>query len=202
MKKYSDYNIIPLGDHCGIPIILNQLKIRHSSYPFDWVTNKDQLYDSNIIYNIQLINELYTLDNIDNVDNIVNKYIGDAFLNNKLNSITNIWFPHDSDNIINNFEKYKRRFIKLKQDLYKKNIFILLTRHYYIEEDIFTKNIKQLLNYNSESVILFISGINHAYFENINNNNIIFKYIKYDSMKDYEYTIFRPNITNYLLSLI
>ena len=29
----------------------------------------------------------------------------------------------------------KRRFIRLKEDLSKKNIFILLTRHYYIEKN-------------------------------------------------------------------
>ena len=75
--KYSEYNIIPIGDHCAIAIILKELNLRKNSYPFDWVTKLDHLYDTNIIYNIQLINEINLSDN---VDDIVKKYIGNAFL--------------------------------------------------------------------------------------------------------------------------
>lgn len=201
MGKYSDYNIIPIGDHCAISIILSELKLRKQSYPFDWVTKVDQLYDTNIIYNIQIINELKLSEN---VDDIIKKYIGNAFDNEKTNSINNIWFPHDTENISDIFEKYKRRFIRLKLDLTKKNIFILLTRHYYIEEDIFQKIMEQLLNYNSDSIILFISGTNHTYFENMNYSNVIFKYIEYDISKiyNYDYSTFRPNITTFLSDLL
>jgi hypothetical protein len=197
MKKYSDNNIIPIGDHCAISIILKELNLRTCSYPFDWITKVDQLYDTNIMYNISLIHELSITDDI---DDIVKKYIGDAFENNKTNSLTNIWFPHDTENIDVIYEKYKRRFIRLKSDLYKKNIFILLTRNYYIEKDIFEQIIKQLLNYNNDSIILFISGTNHEYFDYINNKNVIFKYIEYDVSKfyDYDYTSFRPNIKIFL----
>lgn len=201
MGKYSDYNIIPIGDHCSISIILQELNLRKQSYPFDWVTKIDQVYDTNIIYNIQIINELKSSDN---VDDIVKKYIGNAFDNEKINSINNIWFPHDTENIPDIFEKYKRRFIRLKIDLNKKNIFILITRHYYIEEDIFQKIIEQLLNYNNDSIILFISGTNHTYFENINYSNVIFKYIEYDISKfyHYDYSTFRPNIKIFLSDFI
>lgn len=197
MKKYSDYNIIPIGDHCAISIILKELNLRKQSYPFDWVSKLEQVHATNIIYNIQLINEL---NSTDNVNDIVDKYIGNAFNNEKTNSNNNIWFPHDNENITDIFEKYKRRFIRLKLDLTKKNIFILITRHYYIEKDIFQKIIEQLLNYNSESIILFISGTNHAYFDDIKSSNVIFKYIEYDISKyyDYDYTTFRPNIKLFL----
>lgn len=197
MNKYSDYNIISLGDHCAIPMILKQLNLRKNSYPFDWVTNKNQ-YDTNIIYNIQLINELSSSDNI---DNIVKKYIGNICNNNEyLNINNNIWFPYDIENITDVFQKYKRRFTRLKNDLDKKNVFILLTRFYYIEKNIFEQIIEILLNYNSNSIILFISGINHTYFENINNKNVIFKYIYYDITQyyNYDYTSFRPNIKTFL----
>lgn len=201
MGKYSDYNIIPIGDHCAISIILSELKLRKQSYPFDWVTKVDQLYDTNIIYNIQIINELKLSEN---VDDIIKKYIGNAFDNEKTNSINNIWFPHDNENISDIFEKYKRRFIRLKLDLSKKNIFILLTRHYYIEDDIFQKIMEQLLNYNSDSIILFISGTNHTYFENMNYSNVIFKYIEYDISKiyNYDYSTFRPNIATFLSDML
>ena len=198
--KYSDYNIIPIGDHCIISMILKELNLRKQSYPFDWVSNIEQLYDTNIIYNIEIINELKMTDN---VDNIVEKYIGNAFYNNKININNNIWFPHDNENITDIMEKYKRRFIRLKIDLNKKNIFILVTRYYYIEKEIFQKILEQLLNYNNESIILFISGTNHKYFENTKYSNVIFKYIKYDVMKfhDYDYTTFRPNVKMFLTDL-
>ena len=198
MGKYSDYNIIPIGDHCAISIILKELNLRKQSYPFDWVSNIEQLYDTNIIYNIKIISQLKSSDNI---DDIVKEYIGDAFDNDKkINSINNIWFPHDNENTTDNFEKYKRRFIRLKEDLNKKNIYILLTRHYYIEKTIFDKILEQLLSQNSDSIILFISGTNHIYFDNIQYSNVIFKHIEYDTSHFYnfDYTTFRPNIKIFL----
>ena len=89
-----------------------------------------------------------------------------------------------------------------KCDLYKINIFILLTRHYYIEKSILEQIIEQLLNYNRDSIILFISGTNHQYIENMNNKNVIFTYIEYDISKfyDYDYTTFRPNMKIFLES--
>lgn len=201
MGKYSDYNIIPIGDYCVISIILKELNLRKQSYPFDWVTKIDQVYDTNIIYNIQIITELKSTDNV--VD-IVKKYIGNAFDNKKTNSINNILFPHDTENITDIFEKYNRRFIRLKLDLNKKNVFILVTRHYYIEEDIFKKISEQLLSYNNESIILFISGTDHTYFENMNHSNVIFKYIEYDISKfyQYDYSVFRPNIKKFLCDFL
>jgi hypothetical protein len=203
MGHYSDYNIIPIGDHCAIPMILKELNVRNASYPFDWVTKIDHLHDTNINYNIQLINELTSSDN---VDDIVKKYIGDAFdtTASRVNTANNIWFPHDTENNVDIFEKYKRRFNRLKQDLPKKNMFVLLTRHYYIEQDIFKQIIDNLLKYNSESIILFISGTRHTYFESSNYTNVIFKYIDYDISQfyEYDYSEFRPNIKIFLADLL
>ena len=84
-------------------------------------------------------------------------------------------------------------------------MFILVTRHYYIEKDIFQKILEQLLNYNnSDSIILFISGTNHTYFENMNYSNVIFKYIEYDISKfyHYDYSTFRPNIKIFLSNFL
>ena len=113
-------------------------------------------------------------------------------------------FPHESENVVNTIEKYERRFNRLKQDLYEKNIFILLTRHYYINDNEFQKIIDSLLGYNNESIILFISGTNHEYFKNIKYKNVIFKHIHYDISKlyDYDYTSFRPNIKTFLMELL
>ena len=199
---YSDYNIIPIGDHCAISMLLKELKLRKQSYPFDWVSTPNQPIDTNIIYNLKIISQLKMLDN---VDDIIKTYIGDAFDNDKkINSINNIWFPHDSTNKTETFEKYKRRFIRLKEDLSKKNIFILLTRHYYIEKQVFEQISEQLLGYNSDSIILFISGTDHTYFDNIKYPNIIFKHIEYDISKfyNYDYTSFRPNIKIFLSNFL
>lgn len=201
MGIYSDYNIIPIGDHCVIAIILKELGLRKQSYPFDWITNKEQLYDTNIMHNIQIIDELATSDN---VNTIVRKYIGNAFTNNNINSVNNIWFPHDTERIPDIFEKYKRRFIRLKQDLCKKNVFIIVTRYYYIPQDTFRHILERLLIYNSNSIILFISGINHTYFENGKYANVTFKYIEYDISQfyDYDYSTFRPNVKKFLSNFL
>ena len=199
-KKYEDYNIIPIGDHCAIPEILKEINLRLKSYPFDWVTKIDHLYDTNIMYNIGLINQLKD----DTIKNIVKTYIGDAFEDEKkVNKNNNIWFPHD-ENITNTIEKYERRFNRLKEDLHKKNIFMLLTRHYYINKDEFQKIIDTLLSYDNGSIIIFISGTNHEYFENIENQNVIFKYIHYDISQfyNYDYSSFRPNIKSFLMDLL
>ena len=201
MQKYTDYNFIPIGDHCAISGILSELNLRIKSYPFDWVTKKEQLYDTNIMYNIQLLTELNSSNNI---YDIVKKYIGDAFDNEKTNSITNIWLPHDTESITDIFEKYKRRFIRLKQDLCKKNVFIIVTRYYYIPQDTFRHILERLLIYNSNSIILFISGINHTYFENGKYANVTFKYIEYDISQfyDYDYSTFRPNVKKFLSNFL
>ena len=104
---------------CYINNIKN-LNLRKNSYTFDWVTNTEQLNDINIINNLQIINDLIQDKNI---DEIVKTYICNTFENNKVNSLNNIWFPHDNEEKICVFEKYKRRFIRLKEDVEKKYIY-------------------------------------------------------------------------------
>jgi hypothetical protein len=200
MSKYSEYNIIPIGDHCAIPMILKDLSLRQKSYPFDWVTHQDHLYDTNIMYNLSIMDQLCKTEH---VEEVVHMYLGDAFDNDRFNPATLMWFPHDTEAKADIFEKYNRRFARLKSDLSQKNMFILLTRHYYIEKTQFEKIIAQLLSYHPESMILFISGTDHPYFEEMGNNNVIFKYIHYDvaQFHDYDYTDFRPNIKKYLSEL-
>ena len=207
----SQYDhIIPIGDHCAISIALKELGIRKTSYPFDWTSlngGKDGGLDkTSIMINCELINDLKT----ENVDAVLNKYIGNAFddsRNNKTNSNNNMFFPHDEGPKQDIFQKYKRRFERLKQDLYKKNVFILITRHCYIDQTKFDRLIEILLSYNRESRIIFISGINHEYFSAIESNqeykNVTFKYIHYDIKRfyQYDYAVFRPELRNFLHSV-
>ena len=195
------YNIIPIGDHCAISMILNELNLRKVSYPFDWTSHTEQVHDTNILHNVNAIHDL----SFDTVSNVVNKYIGDAFATDKkINSTNCISFPHDEGTAIDIFEKYERRFHRLHQDLSKKNIFVLLTRHYHINEDTFKWIMDILLSYNNNSIILFISGTDHTYFENKKyEKRVIFKHIYYDIAQfyDYDYHTFRPNIKTYLSTL-
>jgi len=192
------YNIIPIGDHCAISVILKSLDLREHSYPFDWVVKVEQLHDTNILYNVNLIHDLRA----DNIVSTVDKYIGDALNNhNKVNTQNSIWFAHEIDNESNVKLKYIRRFQRLYDNLRAhKNIFILLTRVYLIEESDFNKIVEILLHYNNNNIILFVSGINHQYLYNEKyKKNIIFKHIVYDVDKAFAYdSIFRSELTDYL----
>lgn len=199
-EKYLDYNIIPVGDHCAISIILKELGLRKKSYPFDWIMHTDNINNTNIIQNVEIIDKL----TFENIENIVRDFIGNAFDNNNKTNSNNICFPHDNEEINKIFKKYERRFNRLLEDLNKKNIFILLTRHYYIEQVIFNKIKNVLLSYNDNSILLFISGIDHTYFENEKDERIIFQFIYYDisQFSDYDYNSFRPNVKIFLSKLL
>ena len=199
-KKYLNYNIIPIGDHCAISMILKELGLRKKSYPFDWIMHTEQINDTNIIQNIELIDLL----KIKTIENIVKLFIGNAFDNENKTNSNNICFPHDTEEVIEIFKKYERRFNRLLEDLNKNNIFILLTRHYYIDENTFNKIKDVLLRYNNNSIILFISGTNHIYFENKKDERVIFKFIHYDVSKfsDYDYYSFRPNVKEFLSTIL
>jgi hypothetical protein len=52
---------------------------------------------------------------LDNVDDIIKTYIGDAFDNDKkINSTNHFWFPHESTNKTETFEKYKNNILLYK----------------------------------------------------------------------------------------
>jgi hypothetical protein len=197
--KYDNYNIIPIGDHCAISMILKELKFRKCSYPFDWVSHREQLHNTNIMYNIQTICDLVASNNPATVSNT---YIGNAFQNtDKINSENNIWFPHDTEAVSTIISKYERRFERLLSHLFDKNVFILLTRHFYIEQASFAQIIEKLLSTNPESVVLFISGTEHTYImSEYIGKNVVFKHIPYDISQfyDYDYSDFRPQIKKYL----
>lgn len=198
MEKFPNHNLIPLGDHCAIANILKEINLRKNSYPFDWISiQPDEINDSNIPHIINIIKEINHFD----IGTITKKFIGDAFQNNKINSDTKVFFPHDTEENINDiYDKYNRRFTRFKDVLQNPNIFILLSRNFYIEETKFREIMDLLLSYNDNSIILFICGTEHPYFKNIDNNRVVFKYIPYDLSQyyNYDYTSFRPNIKIFL----
>jgi hypothetical protein len=146
------------------------------------------------MYNVDLIDKL----NHDSIENIVNNYLGVDITIGKNGKIC---FPHEVGTKEDIRSKYERRFERLKHDLKEKNIYIILTRHYYIDQTSFEKIMKTVSK--NDSTLLFISGTNHPYFETMNYKNVIFKYIYYDVSQfyNYDYTIFRPTIKAYLTEL-
>jgi hypothetical protein len=200
--------IIPLGDHCAIAMILKELNMREKSYPFDWIAHYESLNNSSIYTIFEIINKLNSSPNI---DEIIENYIGDAFTNNKINSKNQLWFPHDEINEKENitvhdiFQKYRRRFERLLDSLnHNKNIFIIVTRIFYIEEEKFNILYNTIMNYNKDNIIIFISGSTHNYFNVNNYNNVIYKYIHYQKelYYNYDYTHFRPLIKYFLNNIL
>ena len=199
-------NIIPLGDHCILSMVLKEINFRKFAYPFDWITKHEQLYDTNILYNISIIKELMKTYNTKQITEL---YIGDSLNEkNNININNNLWFPHEKEceTIDDMFKKYQRRFDRLYNHIKnEKNIFIMITRHYYIKQKYFDYIIETLLKYNKENKIIFISGIEHLYFnEKKYENKIIYKYILYDIKKfyKYDYTHFRPQVKDYLKKIL
>jgi hypothetical protein len=189
-------NIIPIGDHCIIAQILKQLNIRKKAYPFDWNCYKD-MTDTNIYININIINEL--LKKNDNFDDI--RFITKKMLNNP-----DLIFPHDDISNSDVVQKFIRRMERLHNDIVdnSKNLYILCTRFIIIPEEEVLNFYKTIIKYNPESKILLISGIDHPYFINLKNENIIFKYLmNYDPKNFYafDYSHFRPEFSKYINSL-
>jgi hypothetical protein len=184
--KMAATNIIPIGDHCAAAILLKDLGLRNASYPFDWVVCHEQVKDTNIFLNIQYIRAL----NSTNARQIACEFVGDADRSQeRVNSKNNIWFPHDEPQTM--IEKYTRRFARLFSDLQAHtNIFVMVTRCYFISQEQFDAIMETLLGFKKGNRILFFSGIDHPYLNDEKYKECIaFVYIHYDVDKlfDYDY---------------
>ena len=192
-------NIIPLGDHCVNRMLMDELKKTTNTYPFDWVVHVDQLYDTNIPQNIDMLEELLINNNI---DEITKKYLGDA-INREDKLSNNVWFPHESGTSNEVYEKYKRRFQRLYDNITKGdvNVYMITTRIKLIEKEYIDKLMNIITKYNAKSKLIFISGSEHNYMKDY--PNIIYKYIHYDASQfyGYDYSYFRPHIKFYLENL-
>lgn len=182
--------MISIGDHCTVPLLLQELNLRTKSYPFDWTTHQEQLHDTNIMHNLSFIERL----SHDTIENIVQDYLGPDITCGKHGTIC---FPHEVGTKEEIAEKYKRRFERLRNDMTSKQVYIMLTRHYYITPEKMESIRKILLH---DSILVFISGVDHPY---INYPNVLFKHIPYDveQFYEYDYTHFRPMVKDYLTLL-
>jgi len=182
--------MISIGDHCIIPLLLKELNLRKQSYPFDWTTHQEQLHDTNIMHNLSFIERLSD----DSIESIVQDYLGPDITSGKHGAIC---FPHEVGTKEEITAKYTRRFERLKKDMQSRQVYIMLTRHYYIKEEQLETIRKTLLH---GSILVFISGTDHPY---IDYPDVIFKHIPYDITKfyDYDYSDFRPMVKEYLTLL-
>lgn len=200
----EDFTIVSLGDHCVVPLIMKELGKRKTSYPFDWISHKDHLYSTNIFENIQHIQSI--LDGTD-VKTVVTNLFGDALESNeRMNTITKAWFPHDKEDSKNEIlEKYERRFTRLCKDIQTtKTCFFLITRHLFIDQIKFDNIFNFCMKFNPENKIVFISGTNHEYLNDIKyKDKVIFKFIYYDIQRfyQYDYDVFRPEIKKFIVEL-
>ena len=200
----TEYNLIPLGDHCAISEILRELELRKCSYPFDWIAKPGLIYNTNLPENIDLLMELMATNN---VKQIVQKFVGNALKSpNRISGEK--WFPHETGTESEIIAKYERRFERLYTDIKEKqNIFIILTRHIVLPEPYFNFILQQLLAFNPRNKVLFISGSDHPYLKTPRySESVIFKHIFYDLRtldKDFtqDFNVFRPAIREYMRDL-
>lgn len=190
-------NIIPLGDHCAASLILKELGLRKKSYPFDWISHKDD-FESNI--NI-IVNLLFELLEFNNTCDITNKLLGNKISSNE-KIFNELIFPHEFNNVETTNSKYLRRLNRLYTDITNinnVNVYIIITRFYCIPESLFIKLYNKLLHYNNNSHIIIISGVMHNY--KYSYSNFDFKYIPYNKNDFYhfDYSKFRPEIKKYLI---
>lgn len=187
---FHETTMISIGDHCIVPLLLQELNLRTKSYPFDWTTHQEQLHDTNIMHNLSFLERL----SHDSIDNIVKDYLGPDITKGYHGVIR---FPHEVGTKEEIAEKYKRRFERLREAMQTKQVYVMITRHYYITEETM-ENIRKILLHGS--ILVFISGTDHPY---IDYPNVIFKHIPYDISQfyDYDYTHFRPMVKDYLSML-
>ena len=180
--------MISIGDHCIDPLLLTELGLRTKRSPFDWTNHDVQLHDTNIMHNLSFIQRL----SHDNLDSIVEDYLGPDITTGKHGTIC---FPHEVGTKEEIAAKYARRFERLREAMQTKQVYVMLTRHYYIKEEQF-----EMIRKTLHGSIVFISGTDHPY---LNYPDVIFKHIPYDVSQfyEYDYTHFRPMVKDYLFRL-
>lgn len=167
----NDYNIIPIGDHCAIAMILKELGIRTYSYPFDWVCCAVS-GETNIVHNVHRIITLIDAP----VHDVVNDYLGDIMHNDKTHN--GVMFPDETGEFETIRLKYIRRFERLQNIIYDKNVYIIVTRNIQINQTDFDNIINIITHLNPHNKVLFISGIEQpCVTHNKYDNVLIYKYI-------------------------
>ena len=176
--------IFSIGENCFCADILNKNKLRITSSPFDWLTPNRDYSKTNMISNLQIINNKFKDFLIK--DNFI--YLGDtkeSGVKIYLNNNTNLFYNHDffidnkfEDDYIKMKETYLKRIERLLNELKSdKKILMVYIEYYRLHNNYFNINeLIDLLNairktYNNENIDLLY--IRHEFYC----NDITFKII-------------------------
>ena len=119
---------IPIGFQCAVPEVLQSMGLKRETLPFDWMLSNPKfvytILDLLLVGNVDieyLVNEhFFNCENkvqFQSNENFIELKNGDDFYNKRYEVI----FPHDK-NFEKDVEKYCRRFDRLKNILYNKEI--------------------------------------------------------------------------------
>jgi hypothetical protein len=175
---------LSIGFQCTTAAVLKKLNKRTNSFPFDWIL-------SNPSSVLCLIKNLMDCEDIDefvkreflNIDKFVKFIKPEEFIivesqtQNLLNSKYKFIFPHENSNYNEVVEKYKRRFIRLKETILNKDIKMNI---YFIDRLGNNNNFKinnfNILNNEEDSLNNLVS-----YMNNIRENNKFYFILHKDS---------------------
>ncbi len=199
LKKILDFTIqksnnikniqifIPIGYRCHTAMQLNKLKLRKSSYPFDWIISKIKFFDMMSFCIDCIINNFDDFANFNDLSFEDNNNSNFYLVTNNKNSI--IW-GHDfiktktpEESYKEFYNKYKRRIIRLYNDIehnnkicfiYMQNMFgkSLEDKNFKITLTLLQKNLKKLQKKFPNKSIMLIA------FQH--NKNMKFMQIKYE----------------------
>jgi hypothetical protein len=130
-------NFISLGDHCYSALLLKELGLRTSAYPFDWIAHTDELNGnlSNLI--VDILSDILDGGSIDCILASFMPAPPDAE-SSKMYAVHNhVKFPHDrlhesQDLYEQDVAKYRRRFWRLAKRIhaYKPVHYLLISKRY------------------------------------------------------------------------
>ena len=185
--------IFSIGENCFCANILNKNNLRTTSSPFDWLTPNRDYSKTNMISNLQIINDKFKDFLIK--DNFI--YIGDSvkygvkiYLNN------NAKLFHNHDFFIGN--EFEEDYIKMK-DTYLKRIERLLNE-LKSDKKILMAYIEHYKLYNNDFYINELIDLLDAIRKTYNNENIDLLYIRHEFFcNDITFKIIDNKIHLYIL---
>lgn len=185
--------IFSIGENCFCANILNKNNLRTTSSPFDWLTPNRDYSKTNMISNLQIINDKFKDFLIK--DNFI--YIGDSVKDGVkiyLNNNTNLFYNHDF--FIDN--KFEDDYIKMK-DTYLKRIERLLNE-LKSDKKILMAYIEHYKLYNNDFYINELIDLLDAIRKTYNNENIDLLYIRHEFFcNDITFKIIDNKIHLYIL---
>ena len=198
-NKMSDNNIyeydfiFSIGENCFCADILNKNNLRTTSSPFDWLTPNRDYSKTNMISNLQIINNKFKDFLIK--DNFI--YIGDSVKDGvKMYLNNNVKLFHNHDFFIGN--EFEEDYIKMK-DTYSKRIERLLNE-LKSDKKILMVYIEHYKLYNNDFDINELIDLLDAIRKTYNNENIDLLYMRHEFFcSDITFKIIDNKIHLYIL---